>query len=260
MPESFTSTSFTSTSYTIAAAGAPGIISFASQSFPRLIRTDFILSRKKVNQVEKIKVLKNIPISQVLQIPVLKSFKIDQEQKITIKRIYDVSFENKLRVQLPHKISQISSLFVRKKQVILLSTIQNISVVQNLSIDEIQSIPVVKLAQINNHGIIEVIDPQEIVSAIQAVKAVQTLGSARSTLAGFLPVEVESLRGDSISLGVQRVIWKTQGDAKVCPICDALEGNQYDIDDPDKPIPIDDTHPHCRCEYEDVLTGAVVDF
>lgn len=49
--------------------------------------------------------------------------------------------------------------------------------------------------------------------------------------------------------------WKTAMDDRVCPICDALEGQQYEVDDPSIPVPgTDDTHPNCRCRL--MLVGA----
>jgi len=43
--------------------------------------------------------------------------------------------------------------------------------------------------------------------------------------------------------GVERVEWSAARDARTCPICKALDGNIYDIDDaPDIP-----KHPQCRC-------------
>lgn len=45
-----------------------------------------------------------------------------------------------------------------------------------------------------------------------------------------------------------RVRFTTAGDSKVCPnICGPLENNEYDVDDPNIPMPPDDTHLHCRC-------------
>ena len=43
------------------------------------------------------------------------------------------------------------------------------------------------------------------------------------------------------------VIWITERDDRVCPICQPLDGLSYDIDDPNTPKPVDDTHPRCRC-------------
>jgi hypothetical protein len=41
--------------------------------------------------------------------------------------------------------------------------------------------------------------------------------------------------------------WETEGDALVCPECDALDGQEWQVDDPDIPTPVLDTHPNCRC-------------
>jgi hypothetical protein len=48
---------------------------------------------------------------------------------------------------------------------------------------------------------------------------------------------------------VIEVEFVTRRDAKVCPICDALDGTRYEIGDETKPQIPDDTHPNCRCRY-----------
>jgi len=52
------------------------------------------------------------------------------------------------------------------------------------------------------------------------------------------------------------VIYKTQRDSKVDDIiCLPLEGEHYRLDSDERPIIPDDTHPNCRCYYEDAITG-----
>ena len=46
-----------------------------------------------------------------------------------------------------------------------------------------------------------------------------------------------------------QVIFKTREDEKVCPICEPLNNNVYDINDAGKPDIPDDTHHNCRCRY-----------
>lgn len=52
------------------------------------------------------------------------------------------------------------------------------------------------------------------------------------------------------NLGIEEVgaeiEWKTAGDAKVCPICRALEGKRYKIKEARGKIP---QHPNCRCAW-----------
>ena len=51
------------------------------------------------------------------------------------------------------------------------------------------------------------------------------------------------------------VIYETQDDDKVCPICEELAGEEYTIGIDNLPKIPDDTHPNCRCYYEDADSG-----
>lgn len=44
-----------------------------------------------------------------------------------------------------------------------------------------------------------------------------------------------------------QVIWITALDDRVCPICRPLHGRVWSVSDPDLIVPVDDTHPNCRC-------------
>jgi hypothetical protein len=56
----------------------------------------------------------------------------------------------------------------------------------------------------------------------------------------------ESLSGRADHL----VMWKTHEDDLVCTqFCEPLEGQVFNMEDPDTPIPIRDTHTNCRCRY-----------
>ena len=48
-------------------------------------------------------------------------------------------------------------------------------------------------------------------------------------------------------LPVSPVVFNTEDDHRVCPICDPHDGVEYDFDDPEKPLP--PLHPNCRCYY-----------
>lgn len=48
----------------------------------------------------------------------------------------------------------------------------------------------------------------------------------------------------------QPATFTTQSDDRVCPICEDLEGNEYYEED-DRPDIPDDTHPNCRCYYDE---------
>lgn len=47
--------------------------------------------------------------------------------------------------------------------------------------------------------------------------------------------------------------WLAANDSRVCPICLGYDGNVYDVDDPNIPRPVRDTHPQCRCTYTPVI-------
>lgn len=51
-----------------------------------------------------------------------------------------------------------------------------------------------------------------------------------------------------------QVEFVTRRDEKVCPICEPLDGNKYNLND-DKPIIPDSTHPNCRCRYLVIQDG-----
>jgi len=44
-----------------------------------------------------------------------------------------------------------------------------------------------------------------------------------------------------------RLIWKTADDLRVCPICDSVADEVYELDDPLIPVPPEASHPNCRC-------------
>lgn len=83
------------------------------------------------------------------------------------------------------------------------------------------------------------VDPTAIGAAVGAVAAA-TLG-------------VKALNTGTVS-HARLVEFVTRRDNKVCPICEPLDGNIYEIDPLTKiikngPAIPDDTHPNCRCRY-----------
>lgn len=63
---------------------------------------------------------------------------------------------------------------------------------------------------------------------------------------------IKSLNEGTISVS-RLVIWATREDDSVCPICEELNGEIYGVDTQtgiiDGPLPVEDTHPNCRCRY-----------
>lgn len=62
---------------------------------------------------------------------------------------------------------------------------------------------------------------------------------------------IEDLQPVSLKSGLW-FVWRTMGDALVCNICDALDGMDWDFEDPaaDPLTPVIDTHPNCRCRLD----------
>lgn len=66
---------------------------------------------------------------------------------------------------------------------------------------------------------------------------------------------LDDLLGTELIAG-RVVIYRTMQDAKVDDtICLPLEGESYEIDSQDRIVIPDETHPNCRCWYEDAITG-----
>lgn len=47
--------------------------------------------------------------------------------------------------------------------------------------------------------------------------------------------------------GIEKYMWITAQDNKVCPLCERMHGKKYKVEDIHAPIPVQDTHPNCRC-------------
>jgi hypothetical protein len=56
----------------------------------------------------------------------------------------------------------------------------------------------------------------------------------------FIPITEEDFANT-------RLVWRTMQDERVCDICEPLEGQEWELDDPDALTPVDDSHPLCRC-------------
>lgn len=57
---------------------------------------------------------------------------------------------------------------------------------------------------------------------------------------------------DSIKSSVvtDMLVWHTQNDEKVCPLCASLDGMEWTYNDPNMLVPPDDTHDNCRCTLD----------
>lgn len=47
--------------------------------------------------------------------------------------------------------------------------------------------------------------------------------------------------------GVEEVIWLATLDDRTCETCQDLHESKWGFDDGDRPMPVEDTHPNCRC-------------
>ena len=47
--------------------------------------------------------------------------------------------------------------------------------------------------------------------------------------------------------GVEEVIWLATLDDRTCETCQDLHESKWEMDDGDRPMPVEDTHPNCRC-------------
>ncbi len=67
----------------------------------------------------------------------------------------------------------------------------------------------------------------------------------------FLPSGIEDLPQPSDqNIPVIMMKWVTEMDSLVCPICLPLQGQTWELDDPDMPTPVISTHNNCRCRLE----------
>jgi hypothetical protein len=98
-------------------------------------------------------------------------------------------------------------------------------------------------------------DPELETTALATILATMTLALSTLSKLDQLPSEENIKRA---------LVWVTEGDAVVCPICSALQGQEWDEGDPDMPLPGPEpeggTHHNCRCRLmikmgEDILSG-----
>lgn len=75
--------------------------------------------------------------------------------------------------------------------------------------------------------------------------------AAMKQIEQFLPSGIEDVTAQPLIDPVPiMMVWKTEEDSLVCPICQPLEGQTWELDDPSMLTPVEDTHPNCRCRLE----------
>lgn len=83
-------------------------------------------------------------------------------------------------------------------------------------------------------------------------RGVETINSAAIERYAEVGIREVGIRAEAKIEGEPTSTWRTAGDDRVCPQCQALAGNTYKISDirnGNAPIPVKDTHPRCRCWY-----------
>ena len=92
-----------------------------------------------------------------------------------------------------------------------------------------------------------------------------TISKARSTVSRITSDSItKSLNQGTLSQATIRVQFVTRRDSIVCPICEDLDGEEFDVDPTTKividgPTIPDDLHPNCRCRYLNIDTGEELD-
>ena len=46
---------------------------------------------------------------------------------------------------------------------------------------------------------------------------------------------------------IKKYMWLSARDNKVCDLCSKLDGKKFEVGNPDSPIPVESSHPRCRC-------------
>ncbi len=104
-------------------------------------------------------------------------------------------------------------------------------------------------------------EPDDVVAGVVVpVVDVKTLQRTRSpdrrTKAGFVPIVpiLPSIPLGDFAFGGE-VIFNTEEDDRVCPICESHEGEIYELPDDEDIMPEIPLHPNCRCWYVFIETG-----
>lgn len=92
-------------------------------------------------------------------------------------------------------------------------------------------------------------DPETEALSLATILATMTL--ALSTL-----TKLDQLPSDQ----ARKLVWVTDQGPNVCPICSALEGQEWDEGDDSMPLPIQDSHINCHCRLmikmgDNILSG-----
>jgi len=64
----------------------------------------------------------------------------------------------------------------------------------------------------------------------------------------IIKASTEGTKQSMKEAGIEKYLWLTARDNRVCDICREKErGSPYKFDSPDAPMPVKDSHPNCRC-------------
>ncbi|MDO4680916.1 MAG: minor capsid protein [Aerococcus sp.] len=68
-------------------------------------------------------------------------------------------------------------------------------------------------------------------------------------------IEERATQDSYKSMGVEAYEWLATLETHTCDQCAHLDGKQFPVNDPSSPLPIEDTHPNCRCTTVPVVPG-----
>lgn len=82
---------------------------------------------------------------------------------------------------------------------------------------------------------------------VEEVKEVSRARAERIARSEIIRASAEGTKQGMREAGIERYIWLSARDNRVCETCRALDGKKFKVDDENAPIPVRDSHPNCRC-------------